>query len=158
MKHQTFMNIAKAVSQESKCISLKVGAVLVKDGHVVSTGYNGTPKGWKNCCDAYNKDFDREGHSEWSQKYEVHAELNTLLHCPVALADTVCYTTHSPCFNCLKHLIAAGVKEIYFNEWYHRMTAQERKEVVNFSLQNNIALAILTNSSVEWAGLFLEEK
>lgn len=49
MKDETFLDIADCVAKESKCVSLGVGAVLVKDGRIISTGYNGTPSGYLNC-------------------------------------------------------------------------------------------------------------
>ena len=51
LNDQSFINIAKEISKASKCVSKQVGAVIVKDGRILSTGYNGTPAGYKNCSD-----------------------------------------------------------------------------------------------------------
>lgn len=141
MKHNTFMKIAQVVAEESKCISLKVGCVLVKGDRIISTGYNGTPRGFTNCCDAHiDGEFIREGHHEWSNKHEVHSELNAILHSTESLQGTTAYVTHSPCFNCLKHLITAGVVAIYFGEKYYRMTEESMKECIDFCHKMDVSL------------------
>lgn len=62
-----FMNTALSLAEESKCVSFKVGAIIVKDNRIVSMGYNGTPQGFHNCCDVFDKnDFKREDHHGWS--------------------------------------------------------------------------------------------
>lgn len=102
---------------------MKVGAVLLKDGHIISTGYNGTPKGFTNCSDVFSERSTE--HSAWSEKFEVHAEMNALLYCPVSTQGSTIVVTHSPCWNCTKHLLAAGVKEILFDQVYYRVTDEE---------------------------------
>ena len=54
LNDQSFINIAKEIALASKCVSKQVGAVIVKDGRILSTGYNGTPAGYKNCSDHWN--------------------------------------------------------------------------------------------------------
>lgn len=141
MKDTTFLNVAWAIAPESKCISMAVGAVLVLDNRIIATGYNGTAPGHINCCDAYARgDFTREEHHQWSQKYETHAELNSILHCPVSTVGATIYVTHSPCFNCVKHIISAGIKRIVFSEKYHRTTDEEWYEIVDFCLQMQVGI------------------
>lgn len=113
-----------------------VGSVLVKDGHIISTGYNGTPKGYVNCNKMYNCRCPE--HSGWSEKYEVHAELNALLYCPVDTRGSIMVTTHSPCWNCVKHMVAAGVVEIWFAEKYYRMPEQEFSDIQEFCDKMNV--------------------
>ena len=146
MKHSTFLKVAQAVASESKCVSLSVGAVLVKDGHIISTGYNGTPKGYMNCNEHVGIAIPKEDHTAWSQKFEIHAEMNAILHCPVSTQGAVIYVTDSPCFNCAKHLIAAGVKEIYFGQIYHRYHTtlkNEWQEVIDFCDEMGVKLCQL---------------
>ncbi len=132
------MSVTKQIASDAKCVSLQVGCVLVKNGHVISTGVNGTPKGFANCNEVHQ---DRgPGHSAWSEKYEIHAEMNAIGHCPVSTQDSVAYVTHSPCFGCCKHMIAFGVKEIRFAERYYRMTDEELQEVITFCSQMKVEL------------------
>lgn len=130
MKHKTWLNIAKEVAKESKCVSLSVGTVLVKNGHLISTGVNGTPKGYKNCNEVFSCRCPE--HHEWSNRFEIHSEMSAIVYCPVSTEGSIIYITHSPCFNCCKHLIAAGIKAIYFMTRYHRMTEENFKEIVDF--------------------------
>lgn len=130
MKTQTLKRIAWDVAKESNCVSMQAGAVLSKDGHIISTGYNGTPKGATNCCDLFSERSVE--HSEWSEKYEVHAEMNAILYCPVSTQGSDMVITHSPCWNCTKHIVAAGVKSILFDERYYRMTDEEYETAKNY--------------------------
>lgn len=130
MKDSTWMKMAEAAAEDSKCVSLKVGTVLVKDGHIISTGINGTPKGYINCCDKFTERSPE--HSAWSEKFEVHSEMNALLYCPVDTRGSHAYVTHAPCFNCAKHLVAAGVKSIVYKERYYRQPDKDFNEVVDF--------------------------
>lgn len=128
MKDITFLRIAQDCAEESKCISLHVGAVITVGGRIKATGYNGTAAGHINCCEAMARGhFTREEHSAWSQKYEIHAEMNALLHCDERPVGGTVYVTHSPCFNCVKHLGAAGIARIVFETLYHRY---EEKDVI----------------------------
>ncbi|URC15296.1 deoxycytidylate deaminase [Paraglaciecola Antarctic GD virus 1] len=138
MKHQTWLNVAHCIAEDSKCVSMKVGTVLVKNGHQISTGINGTPKGYTNCNDRFVGRCDE--HHKWSLKYEIHSELSSLIYCPVSAYGSIAYVTHSPCFNCLKHLVAAGIKAIFFVEKYHRMTTEEWKEIINFCIDTHVGL------------------
>ncbi len=119
-----YPEIAKVIATRSKCVSLKVGCILVKDDKIISTGFNGTPKGFINCCDKFPKGRHKD-HHDWSQKYEIHAEMNALLRCDTDTTNAVAYITHSPCANCAKHLIAAGVKTIHASERYPKATAED---------------------------------
>ncbi len=143
MKHSTFMAIAREVAKESKCVSLQVGAVLALDNHVIATGFNGTVKGMPNCNEVIGISVSREDHHEWSKKNEIHAEMNALLHCPVSTQGSVIYVTDSPCFNCTKHLVAAGVKEIYYGQLYHRYRTtmkDEWQEVLDFCYEAKVKI------------------
>lgn len=110
--------------------------MLSKDGHIISTGYNGTPKGYHNC----NEVFSERGpeHSEWSERLEIHGEMNALLYCPTDTRGSIMVTTHSPCWNCTKHMVAAGVKEIWFAERYYRMSQEEYDLVDTFCKKLNV--------------------
>ena len=122
-----FMNIAKEISKASKCISKQVGCVIVKDGRIISTGYNGTPKGYMNCCD-YMVDKERSTHHTWSLKYEIHAEMNAILWAAregIPVNGASLYCTLEPCSECTKNIIATGIKEIYYNIGYEYNDSDE---------------------------------
>lgn len=123
--HKIFMEVAETISQLSNCVSYKVGAVLVKDWRIVSTGYNGTPAGYINCCDKFPNytSNSREEHHEFSKKFEIHAELNTIL-CAVkngiSTNDCILYCTLQPCNDCLKAICNSGIKTVYYNKIYDK--------------------------------------
>lgn len=121
-----FMDIAERTAMESNCIKYKVGAVVVKDNRIILQGYNGTISGFINCSEKF-KDLNildkknRELHREWSNSFEIHAEMNIISYAAkkgISLENTIIYCTHTPCNNCLKHLIQSGVKKIIFKYDY----------------------------------------
>ena len=80
----TFINIAKEMAKHSTCIRKQVGAILVKNGHIVSTGYNGVPHGVKHCNEVFKKEDMlkpdwMDVHGKFSSMYEVHAEQNCII-------------------------------------------------------------------------------
>lgn len=130
INHSTWLEMAEVVSKDSKCVSLKVGCILVRDDHVISTGVNGTPKNFTNCCDKFT--CRGPAHSKWSAKHEIHSELNSIIHSPTTIKGSVAYVSSSPCFNCSKHLIAGGVTAVYFSKRYYNLAEGEFEEIVDF--------------------------
>ena len=128
MKPHFFLKTAYLLGKESNCVSKQVGALIVRDNRVVSMGYNGTPAGYKNCCDQFpNYDYkkDREAHHEWSRIYEIHAEQNAIdFAAKHGVSTNGCdlYCILEPCDECLKSIIAAGIKKIYFVYEYDKST------------------------------------
>ena len=126
-KHSYYLGIAEAVLRRSTCIRRKYGAVIVKDDEIISTGYNGAPRGWKNCCDAGYCYREREGipHGE---RYEfcrsVHGESNAIisasrrdmigatLYLAGREADGSPVQNAEPCAMCKRLIINAGIKEV----------------------------------------------
>lgn len=123
-QHNKFLNIAEEIAKDSHCISLHVGAVLVKDKRIISTGYNGTAAGFINCDDYFkNKQYTRDEHHTFSEAFEIHAEVNSIIYAArngISIADCSIYITHQPCKNCLKMLCAAGIKNIYYRYEYDK--------------------------------------
>ena len=120
-----FMKIAEIVSQRGTCSRLKVGAVLVKDNRIIATGYNGAPSGKPHCNHVSQNTFEGINiESENVVKHceiALHAEISVLLMCArhgTSTDNTIIYITHSPCGNCIKALVQAGVKEVFFKEAY----------------------------------------
>ena len=139
-----YINIAKEVSTLSHCVRSKVGAVLVKEGNVISFGYNGTPSGMDNCCEdkkhlvkeaAEKLEFeqiksewpyvDSEGHYKLITKMEtIHAEVNAILKAAkngVSVDGSTLYLTLSPCLDCSKLILQAGVKRVVYLDMYRNM-------------------------------------
>ena len=110
-----FMAIAKEVASRSTCDRKFVGAVIVKDRTILSTGYNGSIRGMPH-CDEVGHDMDN-GHCVAT----IHAETNAVLQAAkngVCIDGATVYTTASPCWPCFKMLANAGIKHIVFGEFY----------------------------------------
>lgn len=117
---QNFINIAKEIASASKCVSKQVGAVIVKDGRILSTGYNGTPAGYMNCNEHWNGEYTKD-HHDWSKTYEIHAEMNALIWAArkgISIEGATIYVTLEPCSECSKNVIAAGIKRIVYDKAY----------------------------------------
>lgn len=107
-----YLRMATIWSENSYCKRRKVGALLVKDNMIISDGYNGTPSGFENCCE------DSEGRTF---PYVLHAEANAITK--VARSHnssdgSTLYVTSSPCMECSKLIIQAGIKRVVFSEYY----------------------------------------
>ena len=131
----TFINIAKEIAGASKCVSKQVGAVIVKEGRILSTGYNGTPAGYINCKDHWNGEYTKE-HHEWSKTYEIHAEMNAIIWAArkgISIEGATIYVTLEPCSECSKNLIASGIKRIVYDKPYE----YNQSEVISRFIQDN---------------------
>ncbi len=120
LSDKNFINIAQELSTASKCVSKQVGAVIVRDGRILSTGYNGTPSGYVNCCDYWDNEYTAE-HHEWSKTYEIHAEMNAIIWAArqgICVEGATIYVTLEPCSECSKNIIASGIKRIVFSKSY----------------------------------------
>lgn len=118
-----FMSIAKVVALRSNCLKRKVAAIVVKDRRIISTGYNGTPRGTRNCneggCPRCNS--LAESGTNLEQCLCSHAEENAITQAAyhgTLLKDSTLYTTYSPCLICSKMIINAGIKEVVYQGEY----------------------------------------
>lgn len=118
-----FMSIAQVVASRSNCVKRKVAAVLVKDRRIISTGYNGTPRGTKNCneggCPRCNQ-LAKSGTS-LEECFCSHGEENAITQAAyhgTSLKGSSLYSTFSPCLLCTKMIINAGITEVVFNHDY----------------------------------------
>lgn len=107
-----FLDVAERFAQLSSATRLKVGAIVVKEGRIISIGYNGTPAGWANCCE------DSEGNTK---DEVIHAEANAI----AKLARSVdsgsgadMFITHAPCVQCAKLIYGAGIKRVTYRDTY----------------------------------------
>jgi dCMP deaminase len=118
-----FMSIAKTVASRSNCVKRKVAAVVTKDRRIISTGYNGTPRGTKNCneggCPRCNE--LSPGGARLDECLCSHGEENAITQAAyhgVSLHEATIYTTFSPCLHCTKMIINAGLREVvYCNDY-----------------------------------------
>ena len=118
-----FMSIAKQVATRSNCIKRQVAAVIVRDKQIISTGYNGTPRGTRNCneggCPRCNN-FTESG-KNLEDCFCSHGEENAIVQAAyngVSTKGTTIYTTFSPCLLCTKMIINSGIIEVVYNEKY----------------------------------------
>ena len=118
----TYLEMATSWSQLSKAKRKKVGSLVVKDGQIISDGYNGTPKGYDNDCE-FETRFGFETRPE-----VLHAESNALMKLAKSTNSSencTIYLTLSPCFECSKLLVQAGVKRVVYNEQYRDTSGLE---------------------------------
>ena len=130
-----YLQMARVWAENSYCVRRQVGALIVKDKMIISDGYNGTPSGFENIC---------ENDMGATKPYVLHAEANAITK--VAKSANNCdggtlYVTTSPCMECSKLIIQAGIKRVVFSEKYH----------------NTEGLDILSKVGVELVHLPLEE-
>jgi len=139
-QHTVYLKMCQELSTLSKCSKHKVGAILVKNNRIISNGLNGSPAGFINCCEKFHgidthSEPGKSLHRVWSEKFEIHAEMNAILFAAksgVNTNNTILYCNLEPCFNCLKHAITAGVKEIYYAQTHkHNLKSPETLELIN---------------------------
>lgn len=109
-----FMKIAHIVASRSTCTKRKVGAVIVKDKHIVSTGYNNPSCGLEN-CDVSGCQLNSEGKCVKA----VHAEINALIQASAEeMKDATIYITCSPCSNCQLAIMNSGITRVVYDEYH----------------------------------------
>lgn len=116
-----FMDIARTVATRATCPRASVGAVLTRDRRILTTGYNGAPRGVAHCTDAGCLIVD--GHCLRATHAEANAIVQGALH-GVGIAGATAYCTHQPCSGCSKLLISAGVVRIVYADAYPDPVAQ----------------------------------
>lgn len=107
-----YLRMSHIWAENSYCVRRKVGAIIVKNGMIISDGFNGTPSGFENVCE------DEDG---LTKPYVLHAEANAITK--VARSNNssdgaTLYVTASPCLECSKLIIQSGIKRVVFNELY----------------------------------------
>ncbi len=107
-----YIRMARVWAENSYCVRRQVGALIVKDKMIISDGYNGTPSGFENLC---------EDETGATKPYVLHAEANAITK--VAKSANNCdgatlYVTASPCIECSKLIIQAGIKRVVYSEPY----------------------------------------
>lgn len=108
-----YLRMANIWAENSYCKRRQVGALIVKNKMIISDGYNGTPSGFENIC---------EDEQERTKPYVLHAEANAITKVAASnnnSAGATIYVTSSPCIECAKLIIQAGIKRVVFSEKYH---------------------------------------
>jgi len=142
-----FMSIARVVATRSNCVKRKVASVITRDKRIVSTGYNGTPRGVRNCneggcprCNTF-----AEGGTRLDECLCSHGEENAITQVAyhgVSVKDGTIYTTLSPCLICTKMIINAGIVEVVYNAKYP---------------MGDVSMALLTEAGVKLRQVSLPE-
>ncbi|AXH08490.1 dCMP deaminase [Malaciobacter halophilus] len=146
LSDRNFINIAHEIASASKCVSKQVGAVIVKDGRILSTGYNGTPAGYVNCCEHWEGEYTKE-HHDWSKTYEIHAEMNAIIWAArngISIEGATIYVTLEPCADCSKNLIASGIKRIVYDRAYEHTNSDV---VTKFIKDNGVIIEQIVQCS-----------
>ena len=118
--NELFMDIAKLTAKRSKDPHTKVGAVIVKDNHILGLGYNAEPRGFS---------YDFDWNSKEKYDYVIHAELNAIANSTYfgnSIAGSTIYLTLSPCSECMKLLIQYGIGTIYYKDKYKDFEKSEK--------------------------------
>ena len=129
-----YMRMAMIWAENSYCERRKVGALIVKDKMIISDGYNGTPSGFENVCE------DEDG---LTKPYVLHAEANAITKIARSNNNSegaTLYVTTSPCIECSKLIIQAGIKRVVYREKYRvtdGLDLLERAGVETVHLQEN---------------------
>ena len=131
---RSYLEMAAVWGKNSYCKRRKVGAILVKDNMIISDGFNGTPSGFENIC---------EDENNVTKPYVLHAEANAITK--VARSNnssenSTLYITSSPCVECAKLIIQAGIKRVVFSDSYRisdgiELLKQANIEVVKINLE-----------------------
>ena len=108
-----YLRMAMIWAENSYCKRRQVGALIVKNQMIISDGYNGTPSGFENVC---------EDENDVTKPYVLHAEANAITKVAASnnnSKESTIYITSSPCIECAKLIIQAGIKRVVFSEKYH---------------------------------------
>lgn len=127
-----FMEIARTVATRATCPRASVGAVLTRDKRILTTGYNGAPRGVAHCTDVGCIMVD--GHCLRATHAEANAIVQGALH-GVSLAGATAYCTHQPCSACSKLLISAGVQRIVYADAYPDAVAEALLDEAGVALE-----------------------
>lgn len=127
-KDQLFLKVAASIAAFSHCNRYKVGAVIVdQDNRIISTGYNGTPKGTCNDCE------DDNGKTKPTV---IHAERNAIAYSRQNITGCTLYVTLSPCIVCASEIIQCGISRVVFSERYQ--TTVKGRCGIEYLLENGV--------------------
>lgn len=150
-----FLDIVKLIGSRGTCDRGRSGAIIVKDRHILSTGYVGSPVGVEH-CDEIGHELEERLNSDGSKSEHcirtTHAEQNAIVQAArvgVSIDGATIYCTMVPCYTCIKLLINAGIKRIVADRDYH--ASQKTKDlVVHLTLAEGIKLEIMHEEVVDY--------
>lgn len=140
-----FLSLAGAASTRATCVRRKVGAVIVRERHIVSTGYNGGPSGTRHCDEGGCPRATSEAAmgSSYDTCIAIHAEANALLFCgPDDRRNATIYCTDLPCFGCAKLIANSGISEVVAA----RGRYEGWEDVRSFLLDANVRVRVLDHA------------
>ena len=160
---ELFIETAKLFSKRSTCLRKQVGCVIVKDGRIISTGYNGTMSNQQHCSEYFAKYFLQDEYrnadtfEQWINSeefynlhrdfsiFENHAEVNCIAFAVkngININNSIAYVTLSPCLDCAKLIISSGIKKVIYLEKYDR---DDRG--INYLIKNDVECVQFLNIS-----------
>ena len=155
-----FMGIAMAVRERADCLGNRIGAVIVMDGRIISTGYNGTPEDMLNCseggCHRCSNRHEYPSGTAYDLCICVHAEQNAILSAArfgIAVQGSTLYTTMRPCFGCTKEMLQAKIQAVfYIHDWTHPNPKHNAEfEKIQNRFPKGIRKLNITDPRVDWA-------
>ena len=132
---KTYLSMAETWAGLSKAQRKKVGCLIVKDGCIISDGFNGTPAGFDNCCE------DKEGSSLTTKPEVLHAESNAITKLSKSTQSSIgatMYITINPCVECAKLIIQSEIKRVVYKEFYKDFEGVDLLSKANIQVHNII--------------------
>jgi dCMP deaminase len=160
---QTFSDIVLTFEKRSTCARVRVASIIIQDGRIISSGWNGVPKGFQH-CNSIHKEYDvhseagKAQHRLFSERFEKHAEANAIGQCAkhgIATDGATILQTVSPCMQCAKLIEASGIKEVYYLRDYDRAS----NEAIDFLCRAGITVfkidnAYMTAKQLVWNSVY----
>ena len=131
----TFAAVLHEIEKRSTCVRIKIASLIIKDGRIISMGWNGVPSGLEHCEDYFKNgthNIEHE-HHEYALKNEIHAEQNAISYAARignATEGTDIISSVSPCLYCAKMIIAAGISNVYYIKKYEREEGDHALELL----------------------------
>ena len=136
-----FMQMAELTAKRSTCLRRQVGAIIVKDKHIVATGYNGAPKGLPHCDElggCYREKLGIPSGERHELCRALHAEQNAIIQAATlgqSIEGATIYVTHQPCIICAKMIINAGISRIVVRSGYPVKMSEEMVKEANLKIE-----------------------
>lgn len=134
-----FMEITRVVATRSTCLRRQVGALLVRDKRILSSGYNGSPRGLEHCLEVgcLREELGIPSGQRQELCRGLHAEQNAIVHAAyhgINIAGSTLYVTHQPCITCAKMIINAGIEKVIYSGEYPDQRSVELLSQAGISL------------------------
>ena len=154
-----YMRIAMAVRARANCLGNRVGAIIVRENRIISTGYNGTPSGMQNCLEGGCHRCSCRDEYPAGVGYDlcicVHAEQNALLSAArfgISVQGGTAYTTLQPCFGCLKEMLQAKIEKVcYLHQWKPSDRSLAEYERLLDAFPGGVHKLDISDPEAEWA-------